>query len=407
MAWDWKDPSTWFQGDPPPATPPFRAYPGAGQGPLAAKPEQTPEQAAQGVITRYWQWQAAGARTVDVKDPSTGKSFPQAIDPGTGQADPDFPTTADITAAESLLTRKQTNDPAAVQAAKDQAAATLQETLTRTRQIQATLDAGKNPPPLRTVQPGEGVVGPDGTVSVPLPKPTTPAKTQTQIDQEAADVHAAAQRTAANSQTPAQALSSRLTEIRATANAQHDAAMAEWQQKVDAGYIMKPADEANLKAQLDQIAADAAAQRAKEQAQFTHDLDQPNVDRTAGIAQQNATSQDQARQDQAAQADRNQQADAYKAQAAQADSFLTQLIKGGVDPSMTSVRATTDPLWLALHLAHQEVAKGTIPASAIPTPGAPKPAADNSPPSAPVPAPGIQPPPDYAAASVNDPARAY
>lgn len=374
-------------------TAPSAAPEGPAPAPTGPNPNPTPEQAAQAVIQRYWLWQAAGPKTTAVdaqgnattdeskaKKDSKGAPLYYPIDPATGKPDPDFPTIESINAAESLLTRKQTNDPDAVAAAKAQAAANLDETKARTNQIQQGIDKANGTMPPATVQPGEGVRQPDGTYTVPVPtKPPGPTKTQAQIDQEAADAHTKSVRDAANSRTPEQTAALELSNARTLeADRAHSAIEVEKgkiQAQIDAGTLLPADAAAALKEKYDEISANYTAGLQQANEKYKHDLDQPNVDRTAQLAQQNADSADQARKDQAAQADRNQQSDVYKTQATQASSFMDQLTKAGVAPSMATVQATTDPLWLALHMAHQEVAKGTVPPTAIPTASAPVPAA--------------------------------
>jgi len=260
-----------------------------------------------------------------------------------------------------------------------------------------------------TVIDGEGgrkytlTTGADGTpTAVPIAGLTlAPAKTQAQIDAESAATITNTQATTAhtnavvnNMESPADAHTRRLAEIAATARAQGQAAIDAKKALVASGLEMTAQDAAELKAQLDEIAAVAAGQRAQMQTQFEHDVAQPNVQAGLDIQKQNAnTSATQAenqrlsQEQQAAQANRNQQTDVLKTQAAAGSDFINQGIKLGVSTSMSGVHQALDPLMNALQLGRQAAAAGKIPQTAIPTPSAPLPVqAAPGPPGAPLPA---------------------
>lgn len=399
-----------FPDPPPPPAPPTYA-------PATPPPANaTPEQQAQYVADRWLAWQAAGSKM----GTENGKDYPFGPD---GQIDKGIPTTAEFNAARAFL------------ASKASGSAVISAPPTQQFIIHAdgTSEPNKNfvkPKPDAPVKvtPGEGIIGPDGTVTVPLPakpaprpnvapgegtwdpnanggqggyavpvpaKPAAPTKSQAQIDQEAKDAHDKAARDAANSRTPEQTAALDLANAKALeAQRAHDAidkARTDIQAGIDAGTILPKDAQAQLDEKYHEISAifDSGVKTAE--TLYAHNLNQPNVDRTNQLAQQNADSADQARKDQAAQADRNQQSDVYKTQSAQASSFVDQLTKAGIHAEPGDIAAVQDPIWLALHLQHQEVAKGTVPASAISTPSAPVPAAAAAgPPSAPMPAPGVQ-----------------
>ena len=396
-----------------------------------ASAAKTPTQNAQAVIDRYWQWANAGAATTAldkdgnpvadndgkaVKDQKTGALLKYAVDPITGQVDQNFPTVADITAARAEVTAKMPNDPAAAK----QAEATLNETLARTAQIQATMAAKPTKP---NVTPGEGVWDPTanggaGGYTVPVPtkpdKPTAPPQSQAQVDTAATDVHnqavAATNRdnvAAANTESPEAAHARRMSEINQTAKAQGDALVAAAKAKVDAGLEMTEQDKLQLQSALDGIKSDHDAAIATSAAQFTHDLAQPNAAIEQGVAQQNADTSRQnadtsaatqqsnalSQQNQAQQANVNEQVTALTSQAAQGQANVDRVVKAGsaVPMSAATFRMSTQPLELAFQLAHQAIATGGLPPTALPTPnGAPQPAAATAgPPTAPLPAPGV------------------
>lgn len=378
------------------------ATPAAAAPAYTPPPETTPQEGAQRVIARYWRWAAAGAPSAPSTTEKDTKGNPvyYPVDPDTGQPDPNFPTIADITAARNELAASQKNDPQAT-AKMD---ADLKETQARTAQIQQQIDKGNKPAgPPATVQPGEGVWNPDkngpgqGGYDVPVPtKPPAapgPGKTQAQIDQEAADAHNKSVRDAANSQTPQQVLADKQAEIRTTAEAQWQARVAEKQALIDKGIELSAKDQEELKFSHDQIIADAKVKNDQATAQFTHDLNQPNVQAGIDISKQNADTQAASQassarfqQAQTDQADRNQQSDVLKTQAAAGSDFINQGIKLGVTSSMGSVHMALDPLMMALHLTRQSIANGTLPPTAMPTPQAPQPAAQQPPMTAPLPA---------------------
>jgi hypothetical protein len=402
MAWTWNDPSTWFQGDPPP--PPPQPAPDT---------MLTPAENAQQVISKYWKWQAAGAKTVDTgqKDAKGAPIF-AAADPATGLPDPDFPTTADITAARAEVAAKVPNDPAAVA----QATATLNETLKRTEAIQANIDAAKVKPARPNVTPGEGVWDPTanggaGGYTVPVPtkaaEPRAPSSTQANIDaRDAADI-AHQQALTGAVESPAQAYARQVAAATATARAQGQAKIDEAKALVDSGITMTEEQKARLTADLAGIQSDHDAQIATLKTQYDHDLAQPNLDRAAGVAQQGADAQTANAASNAAQvetqrvkqaqdadqANRNAQIGVLGTQAAQGQANVDRVVKAGSATPMSAAtfRMASDPLQLAFQLAHQAVATGQLPPTAIPTPaGAPAPAAAAvGPPSAPLPAPGV------------------
>ncbi len=395
-SWGW---SVWMPAD---------GSAGTSVGPQSP-PEQvlTSQQSAQKVIDRYWAWTNAGSKTVEVPDPSKpGTTMPVAVDPATGQADAAFPTISDITAARAEVGTKATDDP--------QSGATLAETLKRTELLQTQIDAAKAKPTttvISTPATDQFIVRSDGTQApnpnyVP-PRPAAPSSTQANVDaKDAADIaHTNAQTGAV--ETPAQALARQVAAATATARAQGQAEIDKAQALVDSGVTMTESAKLQLQATLAGIQADHDATIKQAQDQYTHDLAQPQVDitnkreqQTADAATQNAatnaaTQQSNALEQQrtAQQASVNTQVDALKAQGAQGQARMDTVVKAGsaTPMSMATFRMAADPLQLAFQLAHQAIATGDLPPSALPTPNsAPQPApAVAGPPSAPQPAPGV------------------
>lgn len=376
--------------------------------------EPTAADNAQTVLTKYWKWAANGAKTVPGAPDAKGNPTVVAVDPDTGQPAPDFPTVADVTAARAEITAKLPDDPAL----KAQAAATLDETLKRTALVQSQIDAAKIKPTRPNVVPGEGVWDPTAnggaggyTVPVPTkpPVPTAPPLNQQQVTAQAsADLaRTGSQTNLANAQagaivSPDEAYRQRLGEINATAHAQGQAKLDEAKASVDAGLTLTEADKAKLTADLQSIQSDHDASIAQAKAQYDHDLAQPNTEINQHVAQQQADTQSAAQQanalsqqQQAQQASTNEQVTALTSQAAQGQANVDRVVKAGsaTPISAATLRMATQPLELAFQLAHQQVAMGALPPSAIPTPpGAPQPAqAAPGSPQAPLPAPGVQP----------------
>jgi len=283
-------------------------------------------------------------------------------------------------------------------------------------------------PKANIVEGGDGkkytvTIGADGAptgtaiAGIPGTPAPNPAKTAEQIAAESASGVArdtaqtgllTAQAGAVES--PEAAHSRRMSEINQTARAQGDALVAAAKAKVDAGLEMTEQDKLQLQSALDGIKSDHDAAIATAAAQFTHDLAQPNAAIDQGVAQQNADTSTQnaatsaaqqqatalSQQQQAQQASVNTQVDALKAQGAQGAANMDRVVKAGAAQpmSMATFRMATDPLQLAFQLAHQAVATGALPPSALPTRnGAPAPAAAApAPQGAPLPAPGVTPP---------------
>lgn len=281
--------------------------------------------------------------------------------------------------------------------------------VTNQNYVPPTPPAGSGPP--QTVSPGQGVRNPDGSYSVPIP--ATPA------DRNPATVSPGQAVLGADGKwtipvpkpaedTPAQASARRITEARSSAAAARDAEFALWKAKVDAGYVMTPKDEKELADKIDAIKSERDSNIRIEESKIAHELAQPNVianreltarqvatgERSAETAAASQATQAESQRSQAAfqqaqvdQADRNQQADVYKAQAADASSFLDTLTKSGVAASMGSIKATTDPLRLALSLTRQTIKAGQLPPTAMPTPAAPAPPVTATSRTAPAPSP--------------------
>ena len=292
-------------------------------------------------------------------------------------------------------------------------------------------------PTQNKVSPGEAVQNPDGTWSIPVPakpdKPAAPSSTQANVDaKDAADLRHTNALTDAI-ETPAQAYARQVAAANAAAHAQGQAKIDEAKALVDSGITMTEEKKARLAADLQSIQSDHDATIKQAQTQYDYDLAQPQVEitnkrdqQTADAATQNAATNAATQranaltqQQSAQQASVDTQVKALTAQAAQGQARMDTVVKAGsaVPMSMATFRMSADPLQLAFQLAHQAIATGDLPASALPTRiGAPVPAAAAAgPPSAPLPAPGVVAPtqptaptaaPDYAALSINDPARA-
>lgn len=405
---------------------------------VPASVNQTPTQNAQAVIDRYWQWANSGAQTTALdkagnpvadndagaqKDPKTSTVLKYPVDPISGAVDQNFPTIADITAARATIEAKSPDDAAT----KLQAKAVLDKTLKGTELIQAQIDAAKAKPTAHpNVTPGEGVWNPTlnggaGGYEVAVPtkadKPSAPPLSQGQVDTQATDTHnqavASANRdnvAAANTESPAQAYARQVAAANATAHAQGQAKIDEARALVDAGITMTEEQKARLAADLQSIQSDHDATIKQVQTQYDYDLAQPNKQKDQAVAQQqadavtanaanNATQTENTRVNnaqQAQQASVNEQVTALTAQATQGQANMDRVVKAGsaVPMSMATFRMSADPLQLAFQLAHQAVATGALPPSALPTRnGAPLPvAAAPGPPTAPLPAPGVLPP---------------
>jgi hypothetical protein len=377
--------------------------PPAGKAPTAADN-------AQAVLARYWKWASAGGKTVDgPADPKTGKPTTIPVDPTTGEPDPDFPTLEQVNAARAEVIAKLPDDPAI----KAQAAATLDETLKRTQKIQAEIDASKAKPAKPNVSPGEGVWDQTlnngaGGYTVPIAsKPaaaTTVSPGQAVLNPDGTWTVPVAD---TSKDTPEGAHTRRMSEINQTAKAQGQALIDAAKAKVDSGIEMTEKDKLELQTKLDGIKSDHDAKIAVAAAKFTHDLAEPGAQESRNTAQQNAdaatsnaestaanvenTRVNQA--EQAARANRQDAIGALTSQAAQGQANMDRVVKAGAAQpmSMATMRMATQPLELAFQLAHQAVATGALPPTAIPKPnGAPAPApAAAGPPQAPLPAPGV------------------
>jgi hypothetical protein len=375
---------------------------------------KTATQNAEDIIDRYWRWAQAGAQTVDSgqKD-SKGQPIPVAVNPDTGQPDPNFPTLADINAARELISTQKNETPDQ----KAQAQATLDETLKRTELLQAQIDKAKANNPPQTVTPGEGVYNPaTGKYDVPIPPkgdqppqavsagsyvrqpdgtytPVGPQRSQAQIDAESgANV---TQSNAAAAAAQSSAWRNSAAGIKAEYDAKWQSALAEKQALVNSGLELSEQDKLELQHTHDMLKAQMDADLKQAQTQFEHDLNQPNVDRQLNVSEESANTQ-------AAQVENNRidqertarirqgedQANILKAQSEQGQNFVDNVVKSGADRplSMSTLKLAIDPLQIALQLMGGMAQNGQVPQSAIPTfnPQAPAPA--NSAAAAPMPA---------------------
>lgn len=233
--------------------------------------------------------------------------------------------------------------------------------------------------------PGRGVVdiqrpdsgvGPVRATTIPGTEPVRdPTSTQENIN--AKDAAAIAQTTAQTAaiETPQQKQANAIQQINATARAQADAAMALAQAKIDSGIELTEKDKLELQNKLNEIANDAKLQRDQALKQFEHSLGQSDRDRAMANAEAQTENARIANERQAQQADRNQQSDVLKTQAAQGQSFVDQGIKLGVAPTMGLARMALDPLMVALNLSREAIKSGGLPDSVMPQRQAPAPSA--------------------------------
>jgi hypothetical protein len=337
---------------------------------------------AQAVLARLLEWASAGGKTVDgPNDPKTGKPTTIPVDPTTGEPDPDFPTLEQVNAARAEVIAKLPDDPAI----KAQAAATLDETLKRTQKIQAEIDASKAKPAKPNVSPGEGVWDQtlnNGAGGYTVPIASKPAAATTVSPGQAVqnpDGTWTVPVADTSKDTPEGAHSRRMAEINATAKAQGQALIDAAKAKVDSGIEMTEKDKLELQSALDQIKSDHDAGIATAAAQFTHDLAEPGAQASRATAQQqadaNTANVENTRVNQAEQAARANRQDAIGAltsQAAQGQANMDRVVKAGAAQpmSMATMRMATQPLELAFQLAHQAVATGALPPTAIRSPTA-------------------------------------
>lgn len=257
------------------------------------------------------------------------------------------------------------------------------------------IDWTKGPPktdkPETAAVPGRGVVDiqrPDGGVgpvratTIPGTEPIVPAsRTPEQIAAESASgvrrddaATSLANAQAGAVETPGQRLAREKETIKAQAQAEYDAKEKELQAKLDAGLILPEKAKAEMEFFYKKAIADHDSKIRTAEKQFEYDLAQPNKDRELTTAAAQVENQRIAQQQAAEQADRNQQTDVLKTQAAGTSDFINQGIKLGVAPTAGLVRGAIDPLLLALNLSRQAIQNGAVPPTAMPRPSAPSPA---------------------------------
>lgn len=214
----------------------------------------------------------------------------------------------------------------------------------------------------------------------------------------------------ANMQSPAQAQSDRIAQIRASAQAQVQAAFDAKKALVVAGIEMPERDQMELKQQLDSILAETQSSLRSAEAEASFERDKPFKERDAAVGERNAATAEQNATTSATQVENNRvaqdqtsrqrqidtQTGVLAKQGEQGQSALAMLIKEGVRPSMASLRAAEAPYQYASYisgLAHSAVASGelstTPPASPTPPP-LPAPATAAAP-ALPVPAGAVPP----------------
>lgn len=259
---------------------------------------------------------------------------------------------------------------------------------------------GQNPPAV--VSPGQGVRGPDGSYTVPVPA-NAPSQTPEQADLTRAQTGLVTAQTAAV-QTPAQAQAQRLQEIQATYQAQTDAALKLVKDKIAAGIELTEADKIQAEADVQAAAAQRDSDLRKAEAEATFTREQPNKDRAFGIQDtQNQISQENA-QTNAAQVENTrvnnerqnqlqrdtQAVGVLKDQATAGQANIESLVKSGIAPSKGSIAMLRNPLEAAFHIMQSQVQDGSLHPNNLPTPMAPRPAGMSDPSMmAPRPAPTV------------------
>lgn len=210
-------------------------------------------------------------------------------------------------------------------------------------------------------------------------------------------------------ETPDQRQKREIATAIANQKAQADAAWDLIEKKRAAGLEITPAEQAALQTTLQTTLATLQGEVARINAKYTHDLGQPDRDRTFGLQEEQQRSLDQSRRDtaeyQRGQLDVTREAEGRQqaverakpalAFSQEADKQAFEMAKAGVAPVANYEKLVFEPLSYARQVLDGMVKKGQVPASMVPPTQAPTPAGAAPPPGTAAPAP--------AAASVQAP----